>query len=78
MSLPAPFAPDDIEHLVYEALSQIGWKTDAKRLASRLVRLHAGLPREDEFAVVCTWLGRCPLIHKLDQSQAPTGSSSLY
>lgn len=30
------------------------------------------LPREDEFAVICTWLGRCSLIHKLDQRENPT------
>lgn len=73
-----PITPDEIEHLVYEALSQLGWKADAKRLASRVARLHIGLPREDEFAVVCTWLGRCSLIHKLDQRQAPSMSQEEF
>lgn len=70
--------PDDIEHLVYEALAQLGWNTDAQRLASKVARLNIGLPREDEFTVVCSWLGKCLLIHKLDQRQAPANSSSRF
>jgi Holliday junction resolvase len=73
-----PITSEEIEHLAYEALSQLGWKADAKRLASRLARLHIGLPREDEFAVVCTWLGRCSLVHKLDQRQAPSCSHEEF
>lgn len=69
-----PIAPEDLEHLLYEVFARLNWKADAKRLASRLARLHIGLPREDEFAVVCAWLGRCSLVHKLDQRQAPSRS----
>lgn len=70
--------PPDLPHLLYEALTQLGWSADAERLAQRLKTLHVGLPREDEFAVVCTWLSRCALIHKLDQSQAPTSSTEKF
>lgn len=70
--------PPDIAHLLHEALTQLGWAADPQRLAQQLMVLHTGLPREDEFAVVCTWLGRCTLIHKLDQSQAPPASAELY
>jgi len=78
MSGISAFTPEDLEHLVHEALVQIGWIANAKRLASRLARLHVGLPREDEFAVICTWLGKCNIIHKLDQQQVPAASRSKY
>jgi len=70
--------PDDLEHLLHEAFVQLGWAADATKLARRLALLNKGLPSEDEFAVVCTWLGRCKLIHKLDQRQGPTASSTTY
>jgi Holliday junction resolvase len=70
--------PDDLEHLVHEALTQLGWGVDAKRIAARIWRLNIGLPREDEFSVVCGWLGRCELIHKLDQKQTPRQSSDSF
>jgi Holliday junction resolvase len=66
--------PPDIAHLLHEALSQLGWSHDPARLAQQLAQLNRGLPREDEFAVVCTWLGRCKFVHKLDQVQAPAKS----
>ena len=66
-----PEPPEDLEHLVHEALTQLGWGADGKRIAARIWRLNIGLPREDEFSVVCGWLGQCELIHKLDQRQTP-------
>ncbi len=72
-------SPPDIAHLLHEALSQLGWShDDPERLARQLAQLNRGLPREDEFAVVCTWLGKCKLVHKLDQIQAPPLSSELF
>lgn len=71
-------APEDIEQLIQEALTQLGWEADSKRLAARVSRLNIGLPREDEFSIVCSWLDRCELIHKLDQNQHPKSSSDLY
>lgn len=71
-------APEDAERLVQEALTQLGWEADPKRIAARVWRLNLGLPREDEFSVVCTWLGRCDLVHKLDQKQVPVASRETY
>lgn len=71
MPPPSPTNADETEHLIYGALVELGWQADARRLAHRVARLHLGLPREDEFAVVCTWLGRCALVHKLDQREGP-------
>lgn len=60
-------------------MSQLGWPhDDPERLAWKLKQLNRGLPREDEFAVVCTWLGKCKLIHKLDQIQAPASSNTSF
>lgn len=70
--------PPDLPHLLHEALTKVGWSGDAERLAEQLRTLHLGLPREDEFAVVCTWLGRCALIHKLDQVQTPPRSTERF
>lgn len=75
---PFPANTDETEHLIYDALVELGWKADARRLANRVARLHLGLPREDEFAVVCTWLGRCALIHKLDQRENPTTIAAKF
>jgi len=68
---------DDLERLIHESLEQLGWSADASQVAQRVKRLDFGLPLEDEFSVVCGWLGKCKLIHKLDQSQYPEGSSAL-
>ncbi|HEV8341624.1 MAG TPA: restriction endonuclease [Candidatus Binatia bacterium] len=70
--------PEDLEHLVHEALTQLNWGADAKRIAARIWRLNIGLPREDEFSVVCGWLGQCELIHKLDQKQTPRQSFNSF
>jgi Holliday junction resolvase len=75
MSAPPP---KDIAHLLHEALEKLGWALDPERLAQKLAALNRGLPREDEFAVVCTWLGRCKLVHKLDQNQSPHGSIERF
>lgn len=38
---------------------------------------NVGLPCEDEFAVICGWLGRCRLLCKLDPQQILTASRKL-
>ncbi len=73
-----PNPPTDLEQLIHEVLSQCGWDADAARVAARLSRLNQGLPREDEFSVLCGWLGKCDLIHKLDQKQTPKASAQIY
>ena len=70
--------PNDLERLIHESLEQLGWKADASEIAKKVQRLHYGLPLEDEFSVLCGWLGKCKLIHKLDQQQYPDSSSSEF
>lgn len=70
--------PDDFARLIHESLEQLGWKADVKEVIDRINRLDAGLPLEDEFSIICGWLGRCRLIHKLDQQQYPLSSKSEF
>jgi len=70
--------PNDLEQLIHEALEQVGWGAEAEKIAARIFRLNVGLPREDEFSVVCGWLGCCDVIHKLDQKQTPEKSTKKY
>ncbi len=70
--------PDDLERLIHETLEELGWDADASLVAERVRRLDVGLPVEDEFTVLCSWLGKCDLIHKLDQHQMPKESKQRY
>nr|MBF4317138.1 hypothetical protein [Vibrio anguillarum] len=56
--------PSDLERLIHESLEQLGWSADAKSIAERVHRLNIGLPLEDEFSIICGWLGQCSLVHK--------------
>lgn len=66
---------DELSRLIHESLEQLGWQANSDELANRVKRLDIGLPLEDEFSIICGWLGRCNLVHKLDQKQHPASSS---
>ncbi|MGO7979582.1 restriction endonuclease [Rhizobium johnstonii] len=70
--------PDDLERLFHEALEELAWKGDAQELADIVRRLNIGLPVEDEFMVVSNWLGKCEMIHKLDQLIVPGHAKQKY
>lgn len=70
--------PTDLERLIHESLEQLGWEADANAIAERVNRLNIGLPLEDEFSIICGWLGQCNLVHKLDQQQYPTTSNTTF
>ncbi|MHA7594353.1 PDDEXK family nuclease [Pantoea sp. XAF26B01_ASV70] len=70
--------PSDLERLIHESLEQLGWAADATSIAERVNRLNIGLPLEDEFSIICGWLGKCNLVHKLDQQQYPTSSDETF
>ncbi len=70
--------PDDIERLIQEVLAKLGYSGDAATIARKVKRLNLGLPAEDEFSVICAWLGKCRLVHKLDQAQAPLSSRDTF
>ena len=70
--------PTDAARLIQSVLAELGWKADAKTVAESVHRLDIGLPIEDEFSVLCGWLGKCRLIHKLDQQQVPVRSREQF
>lgn len=74
---PFPLNPDP--RLIYEACNQLGWPiSDPAELAQRIRQLDSGLPAEDEFSLLISWLGNCEIVHKLDQDQSPPESKAYY
>ena len=71
-------SPTDGARLIQEVLAELGWDADVTAVANEVRRLDIGLPLEDEFAVVCAWLGKSQLLHKLDQLQIPPASKREY
>ncbi|MBU2621700.1 MAG: restriction endonuclease [Proteobacteria bacterium] len=69
---------DSSARLLHEAIQQMGWSADPALLADRVKRLDLGLPAEDEFIFILSWLGKCSLTHKLDQRQFPPKSTDTY
>jgi Holliday junction resolvase len=61
-----------------EALAQLGNDASPKRLAERVKQLEKGLPAEDHFMLLLSWLGKCHLIHRLDQVQLPPRERSSF
>ena len=78
MALDAVDDAEDAARLIQDILSELGHGADPKAVASRVRALDRGLPAEDEFSVICSWLGQTRLIHKLDQLQAPLASRDKY
>ena len=67
-----------LDWLISEAIQQLGLDADSGAVTERVRRLQVGLPAEDEFSVLLTWLGRCRLVHKLDQRQSPRSSRESW
>lgn len=75
---PAENSIDDTARLIREVLAELGSTADASEVVQRVRSLERGLPAEDEFTVICTWLGHCRIAHKLDQLQVPLSSRTSY
>ncbi len=69
---------DSSARLIYEAIQQMGLSADPGSLIERVKRLDIGLPAEDEFIFILSWLGKCSLVHKLNQGQFPPKSKENY
>lgn len=69
---------DDRVRLIQEVLSELGWDEDPKLIVEKVRQLNLGLPAEDEFTAICSWLGKSRLVHKLDQQQVPPQSHAVY
>jgi len=70
--------PTDLPRLIQDVLAELGYDADASSVAEQVRRLDIGLPVEDEFSVLCAWLGKCQLLHKLDQHQVPRTSKQDF
>ncbi len=64
----------DKARIIYEVAENMGW-SDPESIKAWVQRLERGLPAEDEFSVLVSWLGHCKLVHKLDQLQFPPDST---
>lgn len=64
--------------MIHEALVRLGLPSDGCTIADHVLRLEKGLAAEDEASLLFCWLGRCKLIHKLDQLIAPPTSRNDF
>lgn len=64
--------------MIYQACSMLGWGENPKEIVDKVNQLRRGLPKEDEFIALSVWMGKCTLIHKLDQKQFPGLSRERY
>jgi hypothetical protein len=67
---------DSRAFMLYEAAERAGW-ADVAAILQRIRSIEQGWAAEDEFAVILRWLGRCRLVHRLDQEPPGARSSSL-
>lgn len=68
----------DVARLIQQVLTELGCDAEPETVAGQVRRLDRGLPAEDEFTAICSWLGNARLVHKLDQQQAPLKSRDCY
>jgi Holliday junction resolvase len=69
---------DPAFYRLYEACEQTGWKGSPADLVAAIRKLDHGMPAQDEFCLLVSWLGRCKLIHGLGQQQYPPTSFKNY
>jgi Holliday junction resolvase len=67
-------ALDPTAFAVAEVLAELGSPLDPRTAARRILQIQTGKGAEAEFAVLLSWLGRCSLVHRLDQVQLPPDS----
>ena len=69
---------DVLARRIYDLLAQSDTNADVQSLVDRFKRLELGLPVEDEFILLLSWLGKCQLVHKLDQLAFPPSHIPIY
>jgi len=69
---------NDSARVLYEVIQQLGWSADKDSIVDLINKLDMGLPAEDEFIFILSWLGKCSLLHKLDQKQFPPKSRPIF
>jgi Holliday junction resolvase len=75
----APFDTVEAAHAMVSAAAEMNWKLDdVAAFAKRVQLVEYGLDAEDEFAALLAWLGRCPLVHRLDQHYYSSGNARRW
>lgn len=73
-----PGSRADVARLLREAIADIGPDATPDEIVATYGRYDRGLAAEDEFAVILGWLGRCALVHKLDQRLSPARADASF
>lgn len=70
-----PLDPKDITKLAFGLYPHLfpggEQEVNAESISERIERIRAGLEPETEFFATVSWLGRCPGIHRIDQTPMP-------
>lgn len=64
--------------VIYQILKKLGSSANPDLIIRKIRQHELGLPAEDEFMMILSWLGKCQLVHKIDQLQLPPSSVSSY
>jgi Holliday junction resolvase len=68
VSALSPFDWSDAGHVVVRAGESVNWDfSNPANFVKRVQSIEYGLSAETEFAAILSWLGRCSLVHRLDQ-----------
>jgi hypothetical protein len=62
---------DDSDRLIQDVPSELGRGEDPKKITEYVRRLDRGLPAEDEFITICSWLGKTRLIRAMFEKIGP-------
>lgn len=71
-------AADLPARILSKVIAELGLDAEPNALLERFRQLQRGLPAEDEFALLLSWLGKCSIVHQLDQLQIPPDSKHTY
>ncbi len=64
--------------VIYQILKKLGSPANPDVIIKKIRQHELGLPAEDEFMMILSWLGKCQMVHKIDQLQLPPSSVSSY
>lgn len=75
----APFDWSTAGHALVRAGETLDWNiSDLSQFTKRVQLIEYGLSAEVEFAALLAWLGRCPLVHRLDQDYFSSQGDSKW
>ena len=74
-----PFDWTEAGHVVVRAGEAVNWDlSDPAAFVKRVQSIEYGLSAEIEFAAILSWLGRCSLVHRLDQDYFASHSKEKW